>query len=178
QAELVTIAMTLALAADRLRDSGDDRGRELVGRARSQTGKAIADLRRLIDGFSPAALDDGLAEALRALAAEAAIPVTLRAEVSEEVDEAIERTAYFCAVELLTNVAKHSGARSTTVDVGTAGDVLRLRVVDDGRGGAGVGAGTGLLGLRERLAAVDGTLTAHSPVGGPTTVDVTLPARL
>jgi signal transduction histidine kinase len=91
--------------------------------------------------------------------------------------EAIEGIAYFTASELLQNVSKHSGARKATVDIWRAGDRLMLQVTDDGRGGADPAAGSGLAGLAERLAAVDGLLAVHSPPGGPTTVTAALPWR-
>ncbi|WP_396230836.1 sensor histidine kinase, partial [Frankia sp. EI5c] len=84
---------------------------------------------------------------------------------------------YFTAAELITNVSKHSGAASATVELHRAGDELVLRVTDDGRGGARVGAGSGLSGLAERLGALDGSLLVTSPAGGPTQVLATVPWR-
>ncbi|MFJ9647433.1 sensor histidine kinase [Streptomyces sp. NPDC004244] len=180
QAQLVAIAITLSLTADAL-DDGDrsaDRTRTLVARARTQTDAAIAELRRLIDGISPAALDLGLVDALPQLTAQAGVPVTLRTNVPERPDPVIERVAYFCVAELLTNIAKHSGANRASLDADLVGDLLRIRVRDDGKGGARIGAGSGLLGLRERLAAVDGTLALDSPPSGPTTAVIELPVRI
>jgi signal transduction histidine kinase len=105
--------------------------------------------------------------------------VTLRTDVSMRPSPAVETIAYFCAAELLTNVVKHSGARHAALDAGVVRDggriVLRLRVTDDGRGGAVVTPGGGLGGLAERVRTIDGRMTASSPLGGPTVVTVDLP---
>jgi signal transduction histidine kinase len=88
---------------------------------------------------------------------------------------AIETIAYFCAAELLANVIKHSGARHATIEAAQRDGVLRLRVTDDGHGGAGPGAGSGLAGLVQRVRTVDGSLVISSPEGGPTAITVELP---
>ena len=84
---------------------------------------------------------------------------------------------YFCVAELLTNITRHSGAQHAVVRVSEHGGRLSAEVSDDGHGGARIGAGTGLSGLDERVRTVDGTLTADSPPGGPTTITVELPVR-
>lgn len=201
QAQLVALAITLSLADDVLAEGvpaggvpgggfpagcgpagsgGPDLGRlrALVDRARGQTDDTIAGLRRLTRGIHPVALDNGLAEALPGLTATSPVPVDVRLDLRERPEEVIERAVYFCAAELLTNVAKHSGARSAELTVTAADGRVRLTVRDDGRGGAAIGAGTGLAGLAERLAAVDGTLRVDSPPGGPTAVGADLPVRL
>lgn len=178
QAQLVALAITLSLADDALTITDLERLRTLLDRARGQADDTITGLRRLTRGINPVALDGGLAEALPGLAAAAPVPVTVRLDVPERPAEPIERTVYFCAAELLTNVAKHSGARSAELSVGSSGGRVRLTVRDDGHGGAVLGAGSGLSGLAERLAAVDGSLTVQSPPGGPTTVTAELPDRL
>lgn len=191
QAQLVAIAITLSLADDTLTDDtpaddsrSDDsrpdlaRLRTFLDRARGQTEDAIAELRRLTRGIHPVALDGGLDEALPTLTAAAPVPVSLSLELRERPDPAIERAVYFCAAELLTNIAKHSAASTAALEVASTEGRVRLTVRDDGQGGAAVGAGSGLSGLRERLAAVDGTLRITSPAGGPTTVTAELPVRL
>lgn len=162
------------------RGAGPDLGRlrVLVDRARGQTDATITGLRRLTRGIHPVALDGGLAEALPGLTATAPVPVTLRLDLRERPSEVIERAVYFCAAELLTNLAKHSGARTAEVSASAVDGRVRLTVRDDGRGGAVIGAGTGLAGLAERLAAVDGVLRVDSPPGGPTVVTAELPSRL
>jgi signal transduction histidine kinase len=90
----------------------------------------------------------------------------------------VEAVAYFVVSEALTNVAKHAHAGHAEVTVERTGDRLRVVVEDDGRGGARLdagGEGSGLRGLAQRAAAVDGTLTVHSPLGGPTVITVELP---
>ncbi|MFF0738795.1 sensor histidine kinase [Streptomyces sp. NPDC004111] len=160
-----------------------DRPRTLVARARAQTDDAIAELRRLIDGISPAALDRGLLDALPQLTGRAGVPTTLTVDLPQQPDPAIERVAYFCVAELLTNVAKHSGADRASVDVRLAskrlgGKKLRITVHDNGIGGAGFGKGSGLSGLRERLAAVDGTVSLDSPGTGTTSVVLEMPLHI
>ncbi|MFI7075471.1 sensor histidine kinase [Micromonospora sediminicola] len=177
QAQLVAIAITLALVADSV-SPDDERVRKLVGRAREQTDHTIAELRRLINGIDPTALQDGLPAALRTLSEDAALPIELSMRMPERAQAGIERIAYFCVVELLTNVVKHSGANRVRLDASAEGGQLRIIVTDDGRGGARIGGGTGLAGLRERLAAVDGTLTLDSPPGGPTRAEIRLPTSI
>jgi signal transduction histidine kinase len=122
-------------------------------------------------------LDQGLGPALATLAARSAVPVELVVDVPERPSPAIETIAYFCAAELLANVAKHSGARRATVEAVHVPGLLRVRVTDDGKGGATMAAGTGLRGLAERVRTVDGRLELDSPPGGPTVVTVELPSH-
>ncbi|WP_049654194.1 sensor histidine kinase [Kitasatospora sp. MY 5-36] len=198
QAQLVALAITLSLADDVLgagappvglppvglpAEGGSDgpdlgRLRTLVDRARGQAEDTITGLRRLTRGIHPVALEGGLAEALPGLTATSPVPVDVRLDLRERPEEVIERAVYFCAAELLTNVAKHSGARSAELSVSAAEGRVRLTVRDDGHGGAVIGAGTGLTGLAERLAVLDGTLRVDSPPGGPTAVSAELPGRL
>ncbi|WP_190016863.1 sensor histidine kinase [Streptomyces lucensis] len=180
QARLVALAITLSLAEDALAPaSGPDlaRLRTLVERARGQTDDTVTELRRLTRGIHPVALDSGLGEALPGLTATSPIPVTVRLDLPERPNQAVERALYFCAAELLTNVAKHSGAHSAELEASATDGRVRLSVRDDGRGGAALGVGTGLTGLAE-LAAVDGLLRIDSPSGGPTVVTAELPMRL
>ena len=112
-----------------------------------------------------------------ATAARSAVPVELVVDVPERPSQAIETIAYFCAAELLANVAKHSGARRAVVEAVHVPGLLRLRVSDDGAGGARLDAGSGLRGLAERVRTVDGRIEVASPPGGPTVVTVELPSR-
>jgi signal transduction histidine kinase len=111
------------------------------------------------------------------LAARSDMPVELRIDLPERPSAAIETIAYFCAAELLANVAKHSGARHATLEAVHVPGLLRLRVSDDGSGGARVEASGGLAGLAERIKTVDGRLQLSSPPKGPTVVTVELPSH-
>ena len=138
---------------------------------------ALAQLRDLARGIHPPVLDSGLQAALASLAARSAVPVRLVTHIPERPSPTIETIAYFCAAELLANVAKHSGARHATLEAVHVPGLLRVRVTDDGTGGAKLNGGTGLRGLAERARTVDGQLELSSPRGGPTVVTVELPSH-
>ncbi|MGJ5748857.1 signal transduction histidine kinase [Streptomyces puniciscabiei] len=176
QARLVSLGMHLTVIRE-LVTMGADRERVLaaVDTARSGATQAIADLRHLVKGIHPPVLDEGLEAALATLAADSALPVTLCTGITIRPSPALETIIYFCAAELLANATKHSGADEVRLTVTAADGRLRLSVTDDGRGGATVGAGSGLTGLLARIRTVDGTLTCDSPPGGPTVVTVELP---
>jgi signal transduction histidine kinase len=180
QAQLVALSMKLGLARDKLTDDGQvdlARVTGLVEDAHRGLLEAIIDLRTLARGIHPPVLDHGLADALATLATRSAIPVELVTDIPERPSDAIETMAYFSAAELLTNVAKHSGARHATLEAVHVPGLLRIRVTDDGRGGARAVPGGGLSGLGDRVRAVDGRVEIDSPRGGPTTVTVELPSR-
>ncbi len=185
QAQLVGLAMKLGLAKERLgvgvqggMTAADlDRAVELVDAAHRGAIEAITELRVLARGIHPPVLDNGLADALATLAARSAVPVELIADIGERPSAAIETIAYFCAAELLANVAKHSGARHATLEAVHVPGLLRVRVTDDGQGGASVDAGGGLRGLADRVRTVDGRMDISSPRGGPTVVTVELPSH-
>ncbi len=105
------------------------------------------------------------------------MPVELIVDLPARPSPAIETIAYFCAAELLANVAKHSGARHATLEAVHVLGLLRVRVTDDGSGGARVAARGGLAGLAERVRTVDGRLEVTSPPGGPTVIAVELPSH-
>jgi signal transduction histidine kinase len=181
QARLVALAMQLGQAQEKLAPGADpgslDRARDLVGAAHRSAKEALTELRDLARGIHPPALDQGLPEALATLAARSAVPATLTADVPVRPTAAIETIGYFCAAELLANVAKHSAARQAAILVAAHGGMLRLSVTDDGVGGAAPRPGSGLAGLTQRVAVVDGSLTVDSPDGGPTAVTVELPLK-
>lgn len=174
QARLVALAMSLGQAREA---SDPELLRHLVGSAHDNAKEAIAELRDMVRGIHPPVLDQGLEAALATLAARSAVPVELHAHVPQRPSPAIETIAYFCVAELLTNVARHSGAQHAAVRVREHRGRLAVEVRDDGHGGAHLGGGTGLSGLDERVRIVDGTLTVDSPAGGPTTITVELPVR-
>jgi signal transduction histidine kinase len=173
QARLVTIGLLLSRLEHREADPG--RRAELAS-ARAMVSDGLVELREIIRGMHPPALDDGLPTALATLAARSAVPTAFRDELRSRPAEAVAGTLYFTAAELLTNVARHARATSACLHLAEFGDRIVLAVSDDGRGGAQVGAGgSGLAGLRRRAEALDGSLTVDSRDGGPTTVTVTLP---
>jgi len=176
QARLVGLAMHLTVIRELVTAGAEpDRVLAVVDTARGNATQAITDLRHLVKGIHPPVLDEGLDAALATLAADSALPVTVTTDIGARPTPAIESIAYFCAAELLANATKHSGATGVTVDITAGDELLRLRVADDGRGGAVIGAGSGLTGLLARVRTVDGTLTCDSPRGGPTVVTVELP---
>jgi signal transduction histidine kinase len=120
--------------------------------------------------------DRGLDAALSALAARCPVPVTVDVELPRRPGASTEAIAYFVVAEALTNVAKHSHARRAWLTVTIEGDDLVVEILDDGRGGADP-TGNGLAGLRDRVRAVDGTLTVVSPPAGGTTLRVELPCE-
>ncbi|MFI7100040.1 sensor histidine kinase [Streptomyces sp. NPDC050161] len=177
QARLVALAMDLGLAKEKLAEDPEAAAR-MVDEAHGEVKTALQELRDLARGIHPAILTDrGLGPALSALAARCTVPVTVTVDLDHRPAAAIEGTAYFTVSELLQNVSKHARASSATVDVWRAGNRLVLLVTDDGRGGAGTTTGSGLAGLADRLAAVDGLLAIDSPNGGPTSVTAELPWR-
>jgi signal transduction histidine kinase len=185
QAQLVAVAMKLSLAQEKLGASiagtapADlERVLELVDAAHLGAREAIAELRDLARGIHPPVLDHGLGTALTTLAARSSVPVELVVDLPGRPSAAIESIAYFCAAELLANVAKHSGARHATLTAVRGPRRLQVQVRDDGAGGARVEARGGLAGLAERIQTVDGTLQVTSPAGGPTVVTVELPSHI
>ncbi|WP_405839780.1 sensor histidine kinase [Streptomyces sp. NBC_01518] len=176
QARLVALAMHLTLIRELVTAGAEpDRVLTVVDTAQGNATQAITDLRHLVKGIHPPVLDEGLHAALTTLAADSALPVTLTTDIGSRPTPAVETIAYFCAAELLANATKHAHATAAAVDVTARDGVLRLRVTDDGQGGALIGAGSGLTGLLARVRTVDGTLTCDSPPGGPTVVTVELP---
>jgi signal transduction histidine kinase len=185
QAQLVAVAMKLGLAKEKLGgglvgvqpEIDVARAYELVDTAQRTATEAINELRDLARGIHPPVLDSGLDTALATLASRSAVPVELVVDVPERPSAAAETIAYFCAAELLTNVAKHSGARRAVLEAVQVPGMLRVRVTDDGTGGARLDGGSGLRGLADRLRTVDGRLNISSPRGGPTVVTVEMPSR-
>jgi signal transduction histidine kinase len=185
QVRLAALAMTLGEIKENLEaaDGGSggsgDGGRTgmLVAAAHRNAKETLAELRDLARGIHPPVLDRGLGVALSALAQTSAIPVGVRVGLAERPSPAIEAIAYFCASELLANVAKHSGARGAEISASGQDGRLLMTVSDDGDGNARVTPGGGLAGLVERVQTVDGRLGIHSPPGGPTVITVELPGR-
>ncbi|MFI1925441.1 sensor histidine kinase [Streptomyces sp. NPDC020377] len=171
------VSVTVLVGAARRMVARDPAGAdELLERAQSAAEQALAELRAVARGILPPVLADrGLAGALSGLAADCAVPCRIDVEVPERCAASVEATAYFVVAEALTNIAKHSGAGHAVVTARGRGGRLLLRVEDDGRGGAEADGGTGLTGIRRRVAAHDGSVSLASPPGGPTVLEVDLP---
>ncbi|MCZ2850264.1 sensor histidine kinase [Modestobacter sp. VKM Ac-2978] len=171
------VGVTVLLGAARravLRDPAA--AEEILERAQDAAEQALAELRSVARGILPPVLEDrGLAGALTGLAATSAVPCQVDVDVPARCAASVEATAYFAVAEALTNVSRHSGAGRAAVEVRLREQRLCVRVTDDGAGGAVEGAGSGLVGIRRRVEAHDGTLTLTSPPGGPTTLTVELP---
>ncbi|BCJ67505.1 sensor histidine kinase [Polymorphospora rubra] len=177
QQRLVALSMTLGLA--RLDLPVDSPAGQQVARAHEQAKEALAELRELIRGVHPQVLSDrGLPAAVEDVAGRSPLPVDVDLPLPGRLPAAAEQAAYFVVTEALANVAKHSGATRARVGggvTGVAGDWLVVEVRDDGVGGADPAAGSGLTGLADRVAAVDGRLLLSSPAGGPTVVRAEIP---
>ena len=134
------------------------------------------ELREISHGIHPAILSEGgLEPALEALLRRSAIPVELDVHAERRLPEPVEVAAYYVVSEALTNAAKHAHASVVTVELDAHDAVLRLAIRDDGIGGADPGHGSGLLGLRDRIEALGGTLQVTSPAGNGTTLLVQVP---
>ena len=181
QQRLVSLAMELGMARAKM-TTDPVAARKLVEEAHGEAKRALADIRDLVRGIHPALLSDrGLDAAVSALADRCPVPVEVDVNLDGRPPEAVETTAYFVVAEALANVAKHSGASKAQVTarrVRKPHELLIIEVRDDGNGGADPGTGTGLAGLRDRLAALDGRLFVESPAGGPTRVRAELPLGL
>ncbi|WP_345712796.1 sensor histidine kinase, partial [Kineococcus glutinatus] len=168
--------VALGVLLGRARRSADpERAARLLAEAHEESGRVLADLRDVVQRVYPAALEaDGLVVCVRDLAARAAVPTRVVADVPAEPPPAVALAAWFVVCEALTNVAKHARAGSAVVELRGGEGFLRVRVGDDGSGGADP-AGSGLRGLARRVAAVDGQFAVRSPAGGPTEVEAVLP---
>jgi signal transduction histidine kinase len=173
QQQLVALALDLRLLKSRLRGNEAEL---LVDGLSAKLAVALAELRELARGIHPAILTDrGLGPALEALASRAPLPVTAEVDVDERLSAAIEAAAYFVVAEALTNVVKYAQATEARIEVRREGDTVFVEVDDDGVGGARIDAGSGLRGLQDRLSALDGTMTIHSPPGAGTHLRARIP---
>lgn len=179
QARLVSLGMSLGMA-DELIDTDPVEARRLLVEARYAAAAALADLRALVRGIHPPVLADrGLDGAVQALVLAVPLPVELMVDLPQvRLPAPVESAAYFAVAEVLTNVVKHSEAKTAWIRVHHADGTLSVTVGDDGDGGADPDHGTGLRGIERRLAAFDGTLQVSSPPGGPTVVSMEVPCEL
>lgn len=177
QARLIAVAMTLARAEEQLADPDKaEHARQLISDALANTKDTLTELRDLVRGIRPPALDLGLVPAVQTLVARNPVPVELVDDVTVRPSLGVETLAYFCVAELLANVSRHSGATQAMVRLHSDIDELRITVADNGSGGVQPGNGSGLTGLADRLRMVDGRLDIDSPPGGPTTVTAVVPS--
>jgi PAS domain S-box-containing protein len=176
QQRLVSVALGMRIWLAQHADLPED-CRAPVAAALEELFAGLAELRDLARGLHPAVLTDhGLEHALRALVARAAVPVELETALPEEpLPVAVQAAAYFAVSEALTNVARYAEASHASVRVAVPDGHLEVLVDDDGVGGAAPSSGSGLQGLRDRLAALDGTLTIESPPGKGTQLRARLP---
>jgi signal transduction histidine kinase len=175
QQRLVSLALTLRMAREKLGPDAGEAGR-LLDRSRQELDEALQEIRELARGIHPTVLSDrGLGAAVEALAHRAPLPVELGEMPAQELPEQVELAAYFVVSEALTNVAKHASATHASVTVTNDDGRLAVEVSDDGVGGADIALGTGLRGLRDRLAAIDGQFEIDSKPGHGTTLRASIP---
>jgi signal transduction histidine kinase len=179
QQQLVTVGLSLRMALDRLGRTTEGETAALLTKIAARVDAVIGELRELAHGIHPAILTNaGLMPALHALAERTPEPeVHLRTADVPRLTPAEEATGYFVAAEALANTLKHANASQVRVSVEYEEGVLRIDVTDDGSGGADIGAGSGLLGLRDRVTALGGTLSVRSAPGRGTSVSAAIPCR-
>jgi signal transduction histidine kinase len=179
QNRLVAVVMQLGIAERAMRRDPET-ALPLILRAQNAASDALAELRGVVRSIYPPVLSErGLDGAVDALVAGCSVPCTLTVDSLRRAPAAVESAAYFVIAEALTNVAKHSGADQAEVRLSMRGaDILEIEVIDDGHGGADEKTGSGLLGIRRRVAAFDGQFSLTSPAGGPTALRVELPCGL
>ncbi len=175
QNRLVAVRMHLGLI-ERVTATDPDRARELMTRAKEASEEALRELRAVVRSIYPPILaDQGLAAAVSSLASRSGVPCEVAVGKLSRLPAAVESAAYFVVTESLTNVAKHSGATLARVHLAEEAGTLTVTVTDDGGGGADEHLGSGLSGIRHRVAAFDGRTRISSPPGGPTVIEVRLP---
>jgi signal transduction histidine kinase len=178
QQRLVAISLALRMASGMVDPEKDPSVRDRLDMASDELGRALSELREFARGIHPAILTDrGLVPALRALAERSTVPTTVEGMVEGRLPAAVEAAAYFVVSEALANVGKYSKATAVTVRADQVERVLNVEVTDDGIGGADPSRGSGLRGLGDRVAAVDGTLEVDSPPGEGTRLNVRIPIR-
>src|SRR4051794_6886360 len=175
QQRLVSVALQLRLMQRRA--DTDPELAEAIKAAGDELSLSLEELRELARGIHPAVLNHGLKAALVSLASRASVPTAVSFQSPERLPEQVELAAYFVACEALANVAKYAHASTASVRVSRRNGVAAIEIADDGVGGADETAGTGLQGLADRVAALDGTLRVLSPPGAGTVVTAELPCR-
>ena len=175
QQRLVALMVSLELARGELAP-GDSDLRLFLDSTVTETQSAIDELRELVAGLHPPTLQRyGLMAAIQGLADRMPIPSRITSNLGKRLSESVEASAYYAVAEAMANAVKHARANRVTISVEFDGKALDISVTDDGIGGARVGAGSGLVGLLDRIGAHDGTVEVDSPRGGGTTVRITIP---
>jgi signal transduction histidine kinase len=178
QARLVALGIALR-AAETLVKTNPDAAVALLGEARDNSARALAELRDLVRGINPPVLAErGLGDAVQALALDAQVATTVDIHLPGRPPAPVESAAYFAVAEALANAVKHSHASSVHISVAYSGGMLRIEVSDNGLGGADPAQGSGLRGVERRLGTFDGVLAVSSPPGGPTIVVIEVPCAL
>ncbi|MEU4995137.1 sensor domain-containing protein [Streptomyces sp. NPDC021622] len=178
QARLVAMGMDLG-TIEAMIEKDPAKAKELISKARQNSGEALTELRDLVRGIHPPVLAErGLGDAVKALALRLPVRTDVDVELAGRPEAPVESAAYFAVSEALTNTIKHAGADHVWVDVHHAQGMLRIAVTDNGKGGASIGAGSGLSGIERRLGTFDGVLAVSSPAGGPTMVTMEIPCEL
>ena len=177
QQRLVSLALILRMAQDKLASEPGEADR-LLDRSRAELDAALQELRELARGIHPAVLSSrGLCGAVEALADRAPLPVELGQLPAERLPRHVELAAYFIVSEALTNVTKHASASKASVTATQTDGWLTIAVSDDGVGGAATDLGSGLRGLSDRLAAIEGRLDIESEHGHGTTIRASIPCH-
>lgn len=175
QQNLISLALKLQMARSRV-ESDPTAAVEIIDGASAELEQTLAELRELARGIHPAVLSDrGLDAALLALAHRAPLPVEVGEMPDGRLPEPVEAAAYYVVAESLTNVVRYADASRAKVDISRSGGIVSIRIADDGVGGADPRQGSGLNGLADRIAALDGSLALMSPVGEGTVVEVKIP---
>jgi signal transduction histidine kinase len=176
QARLVAVGLGLGAVA-RLMETDPARARQLLAQAQDTSAAALSELRGLVRGIHPPVLAErGLGDAVRALALDTPLPVTVDVDLPGRLEPPVESAVYFAVCEALTNATRV--ASQVSISLSHRDGVLRTVVTDDGPGGADAADGTGLRGIGRRLETFDGSLTLHSPAGGPTVITMEVPCAL
>ncbi|MER7344504.1 sensor domain-containing protein [Streptomyces aurantiacus] len=178
QARLVAMGMDLG-TIEALVEKDPAKAKEMIAKARQNSGEALTELRDLVRGIHPPVLAErGLGDAVKALALRLPVATDVDVDLPGRAEEPVEAAAYFAVSETLTNAVKYAEADRIWVDVHHEQGMLRIAVTDNGKGGAAMGAGSGLSGIERRLGTFDGVLAVSSPVGGPTMVTMEIPCEL
>ncbi|WP_198586776.1 sensor histidine kinase [Glycomyces xiaoerkulensis] len=176
QARIAAMGLTLGMAEELLQNERPDAAAKLVGEARVGCSDVLDEIRRVVRGIHPPVLADrGFSGALQAMALDHPLPVAVVDRLRGNLPAPVEAAAYFAVNEVLTNITKHAEATRIWILVEQVDDEVEVEIYDDGSGGAEIVPGGGLNGLRNRLAAFEGSLKVVSPDGGPTVVTMKIP---